>query len=203
MKKVSDILSKCISLMYAIYIPLSFGFFIYLSVAYKGNMLYGYIIDIVKIIVILLFANNVLFMYKADEDTKNPSKLFVILAGVCLLEFVCTVCMHGKYNYGGNAIPIKYFIFFVVEFIVETVAFDKLFKNAGGEFRVRWALVTFLIINLGLMLSGSRLMTYKSFSLVIVMIVLSIFLRDIIKFHFLIKSVIMREQEVCVNKEEM
>lgn len=202
MKKVSDILSKCISLMYAIYIPLSFGFFIYLSVAYKGNMLYGYIIDIVKIIVILLFANNVLFMYKTDEDTKNPSKLFVILAGVCLLEFVYTVCMHGKYNYGGNAIPIIYFFFFVVEFIVETVAFDKLFSKAGGEFRVRWALITFLIINLGLMLRGWSLLN-KSYFSIIVLIVLSIFLRDIIKFHFLIKSVIMRKQEVCVNKEEI
>ena len=67
---------------------------------------------------------------------------------------------------------------------------------------MRWALITFLIINMGLMLSGSSLLN-KIYSPIIVMIVLSIFLRDIIKFHFLIKSVIMREQEVCVNKEEM
>ncbi|WP_026652379.1 hypothetical protein [Butyrivibrio proteoclasticus] len=198
MKKVSDLLSKCISLMYAICFPLSFCLFLYLSVAYKGNMLFGYVIDIVKIIVILLFANNVLFMYEADEDAKKSSKYFVILAGIILLEFVYTVCMHGKYNYGGKNIIVIYMFFFAAEFIVETIAFVKLIGEAYGGFMIRFGIITFLVITFGLSLCISY--TGCRSGLPLVVIVLLILLRDIIKGHFLIKSVIMRKHEVSHDK---
>ena len=130
--RISNVLSKCISLIYTIFIPGSLGLHVLMSLTDKGNTLYGYILDIVRIIVSLLFAFNLMYIYRSDEKRIKSSTFIVIYAGICLLELVFTVCLHGKYNSGGYSLLISYSLFFLFEILAESLALSVIVYDNEG-----------------------------------------------------------------------
>lgn len=136
--------------IYETYIPLSFYYYLFICITGVGNALYGYLIDIVRIIVILLYAHFIRISYNPDErsDGKsvNPSKGFIIFAGLCLLEFAFTVSLHGKMNPGYAIIPIVYLALFSLEVFSEAIAFKHLLKGDDRYCIVGWNMMNFCII---------------------------------------------------------
>ena len=193
---ISNVVSKCISLIYAIYIPISFVLYTYLSITDKGSVLYGYIIDIVRIIVILLFAYNVLYVFRADEKRIKSSKFFIVYAGICLLEFVFTVCMHGKYNYGGNFLLVAYSLFFLVEFLTESLALYVMINKTGGELKdclffcnLMVALFLFLkILEINIDINGLGIYIAILFAFAVICILIW----QIIRLYYLIRYVVQK-----------
>ncbi len=142
--KIIDFLSKCIPFIYAIYIPLSFYLYVYGSLTGDICGMYGYFIDISRILVILLFSSYVVRTY--DLEKKNPSKHFVIFAGICILEIVFAVCIHGKYHSCGMLLTIVYFIFFAAEIMAESIAISQLQENDELEGKKTWSAMNITII---------------------------------------------------------
>ena len=142
--RIIDILLKCIPLVYAFYIPLSLYLYVYGSLTGKIDGIYGYYIDFVKILVILLFSSFV--VRTCVSEKKNPSKHFVIFAGICILEIVFSVCIHGKYHNSGMLLTIVYFIFFAAEIMAESIAISQLQENDELEGKKTWSAMNITII---------------------------------------------------------
>jgi hypothetical protein len=142
--RIIDILLKCIPLVYAFYIPLGFYVYVYGSLTGKIDGMYGYFIDIAKILVILLFSSFV--VRTCVSEKKNPSKHFVIFAGICILEIVFSVCIHGKYHNSGIVLTTVYLIFFTVEIIAENIAICQLYDTNDLDWKGSWTLLNASLI---------------------------------------------------------
>ncbi|SHI23428.1 hypothetical protein SAMN02745229_02287 [Butyrivibrio fibrisolvens DSM 3071] len=66
-------MTKYIPKIYAIYIPISIAIFAYLILAEIGHPFWIYILDLLKICIILMFSNYVLQNYKSEYHNTNPS----------------------------------------------------------------------------------------------------------------------------------
>lgn len=184
--KISNVLSKCISLIYAIFIPGSLSLHILMSLTDKGNTLYGYILDIVRIIVSLLFAFDLIYIYRSDEKRIKSSTFIVIYAGICLLEFVFTVCMHGKYNYGGYYLLIAYSLFYLFEILAESLALSVIIYETDDNIKQIWFFSNALSITYGL----AAVISDKSVAYYLAAFLL---LREIARLYFLARYVIFKK----------
>ena len=137
---------KYISKIYAFYIPLSFALFIFCSITGKGHVFFGYIMDLVKILVILLFSYYVLKNYNVEDADNNPSKYFLFFSGFCFLEFVITICLHGKLYFGSQLISYIYLFLFIAEYLSENIAIYKLDATFDYNENKSWILFNCIII---------------------------------------------------------
>ncbi len=125
--RIIDSFLKCIPVIYAFYIPLSFYLYIYGSLTGKIDGMYGYFLDCFKILVILLFSSFVVRTCVSEKE--NPSKHLVIYAGICILEIVFSVCIHGKYHNSGMFLYTAYAMFFAAGIIAENNAICQLYSE--------------------------------------------------------------------------
>ena len=168
---------KYIPKIYAFYIPLSFALFIFCSITGIGHVFFGYIMDLVKICIILLFSYYVLKKYDLEDTYNNPSKYFLFFTGFCFLEFVVTICLHGKIDYGSTLLTYIYLFFFVAEFVSENIAIQKLDSAFDDNENKTWTLLNstiavFFIIEI----------VVHGFGLLII-IGLLCFFRELIRIH--------------------
>ncbi len=181
--------SLIIPIVYIVYIPLSFYLFVYLSAIGSANVLPLYIIDLVKILVIMLFSHYILKTCTHVNPKSNPSKYFIMFAGFCLLEFVYTICRHGKFYYGISSFIAEYVGFLVLEIITESIGVYKIHDDYNEDIKNIWLttnVVTagnFIILMLYCVASQNQLTSiYIGFA---IMAVCSLLFREIGRFRFL------------------
>ncbi|SHI22434.1 hypothetical protein SAMN02745229_02185 [Butyrivibrio fibrisolvens DSM 3071] len=181
--------SLIIPIVYIVYIPLSFYLFVYLSAIGSANVLPLYIIDLVKILVIMLFSHYILKTCTHVNPKSNPSKYFIMFAGFCLLEFVYTICRHGKFYYGISSFIAEYVGFLVLEIIIESIGVYKIHDDYNEDIKNIWLttnVVTagnFIVLMLYCVASQNQL---RSIDIVFaIMAVCSLLFREIGRYRFL------------------
>lgn len=139
--------SLIIPIVYIVYIPLSFYLFVYLSAIGSAKVLPLYIMDLIKILVIMLFSHYILKTYVPVKTKSNPSRYFIIFAGFCLLESVYTICRHGKFYYGSSSFIVEYIVFIVLEIVTESIGVYKIHNVSDEDIKNIW--LTINIVSIG------------------------------------------------------
>jgi hypothetical protein len=146
-------MTKYIPKIYAFYIPISIAIFAFIILAEIGHSFWIYILDLLKICIILMFSNYVLQNYKSEYHNTNPSMYFNIFAGLCFIEFIYKVWLywiidneHYRYYSDLDLLFVIHAVILLIEFLSETIAINKLDSAFDDNVKKTWDVINGLIV---------------------------------------------------------